>query len=179
MVVCNKHFKRVLFILSSLVIMVFYQNCGKSVFRIESLGGNILGFQGAAQVIDVDCLSSSGCNSAELPSMAPVNPNQGGLNSNNNGNNNGNNSIKLTNGMPASLLNSKALENTNSEKLLSKFYNFVADSKELCEQSVNNALGKKLNCEYGGGCGLGCGKPNSNCESANPDKWGACIVANE
>lgn len=185
MAACNKHFKRILFILSSLLIMVSYQNCGKSVFRIESLGSNILGIQGSAQVIDVDCLSSSGCNSAELPSM-PSSPSQGGS-SNSGGNSSGystngnanSNSIKLTNGMPASLLNSQALENTNSEKLISKYYNFVADSKELCEQSVSKALGKKLNCEYAGGCGLGCGKPNSNCVSANPDKWGACVVANE
>lgn len=180
MAACNKHFKRVLFILSSLFIMVFYQNCGKSVFRIESLGSNILGIQGSAQVIDVDCLSSSGCNSAAMP--LPIASPIGGGNSsgvpsvNNNANSN---SVKLTNGIPANFFNSQALENTNSQKLLDKYYNFVADSKELCEQSISNALGKKLNCEYSGGCGVGCGKPNSNCESANPDKWGACVIASE
>lgn len=173
MAVCNKYLKRVIMLISTIFIIMAYQNCGKSVFRIESLGSGLLGMQGPLQVVDVDCSSATGCNSTAMP--AGSSSSTGSSDS----------LVQLpshgmaTNGMPASLLNSQALENTNSEKLINKLYNFVADSKELCEEAVSNALGKKINCNYAAGCGLGCGKPNFNCESANPDKWGACVEVSE
>lgn len=182
MAACKKHLNKILFIFLSAFIMISYQNCGKSVFRIDSLG-RLQSSSSSSETIDVSCDSSAGCYSAGVPAAGGSSNlgsggNSGGQPFNPNGNSKANN-IKLTNGMPASLLNSRALENTNSDHIRELFYNYVADSKEQCEQAVEDSLGQKVTCKMAGGCGLGCGKPNSNCESANPDKWGACVSSLE
>lgn len=54
-------------------------------------------------------------------------------------------------------------------------YNFVAGSKDVCEQSIKERLGITQSCHVGGGCGVSCGAPNGGCPSANPSLWGACV----
>lgn len=165
--------KVILYLFLSFVVVISYQNCGKSVFRIDSLGGT--DSSSTLGVIDVACASASGCQSAssELTGGSSV-----GAAATGNGSQNGTSSIKLTNGMPSGLLHSSAFENANSERIAGIYLNYVADNKDGCELSIEQSLGKKESCQLGGGCGVDCGKPNSStCESANPTLWGACILS--
>ena len=61
----------------------------------------------------------------------------------------------------------------------SNFFNFVAGDKETCEGLIQRRLGiMNPTCRIGGGCGISCGMPGSNCPSANPQHFGACIHPN-
>ncbi len=56
-------------------------------------------------------------------------------------------------------------------------YNFIAREQSVCEASVQRRLGLNESCRIGGGCGMTCGIPNgTTCVSANPTRWGACII---
>lgn len=67
--------------------------------------------------------------------------------------------------------------NTNLPTTSSVVFNFVAPTKEDCEQSINTRLGIAATCKLAGGCGANCGVPGANCPSANPTQFGACIMA--
>ena len=47
--------------------------------------------------------------------------------------------------------------------------------KAYCDQTVKSRYGANYQCSYGGGCGISCGAPGPNCNSANPQHYGACI----
>lgn len=55
-------------------------------------------------------------------------------------------------------------------------YNFAAGDKATCESLIQQRLNRSETCSIGGGCGVSCGKPGSNCASANPSLWGACVL---
>ena len=194
MVVCKQKIIRGTYLFLGLMIVLSFQNCGKSTFLIESLNQETNNNTAAIQIIDADCSSVYGCQSASSGGEAPLPPNN--ENANNNipstpvtgsstpsstatvGQSPGKTSTSNSNftyGMPSVLLSSPALENANSKKLNDLYYNFIADSKELCESHIEQKLGIQSTCYIGAGCGTGCGQPSSSCFSANPDKWGACI----
>jgi hypothetical protein len=181
-VVCKQKIIKTSYISLALMVVLSFQNCGKSVFLIDSLSSGNKNSSEAIQIIDADCAAVYGCQAAavsenqtsegivvapSLPDAAqnPPDKNVGSFVPQD----------KFAYGRPSALLNTPALENAQSEKMKELYYNFVADSKDLCEASIKQTLGLESTCGIGAGCGAGCGQPNSSCLSANPDKWGACI----
>lgn len=182
MVVCKQKIIKGSYISLAFMVVLSFQNCGKSIFLIDSLNSGGNNASEAIQVVDADCASVYGCQSAassadqtsdgiviaqRLPNYRqdPTDSNSGSLVTQD----------KFAYGRPTALLKTPALENSQSEKMNALYYNFVADSKGLCEASIKKKLGVDSTCYIGAGCGAGCGQPNSSCVSANPDKWGACI----
>lgn len=181
MVVCKQKIIKASYISMAFMVVLSFQNCGKSVFLIDSLSSGNKNSSEAIQIVDADCAAVYGCQAAAsenqasegivvAPSLpeAVQNPPDiiaGGFVPQD----------KFAYGRPSALLDTPALENAQSEKMKDLYYNFVADSKTLCEVSIKQKLGVDSTCYIGAGCGAGCGQPNSSCLSANPDKWGACI----
>lgn len=111
--------------------------------------------------MDADCQVASGCTSAastagpdtveqdEIPAPTPV-------------------PVNLTN-------NPVNPTNQNTAPVKPVLWNFVADSKHDCEESIEDRLHQRWSCRYEGGCGISCGVPGANCPTANPNSWGACI----
>lgn len=195
MVVCKRKIVKWSYLFLGFMIVLSFQNCGKSTFLIESISQDTSNSnREAVQIIDADCASIIGCQSASTSGGEDIPPAN---------NENADNNIpstppgssqptltvppiktpvkttvtnfEFTYGMPSALLTSPALENAKSDKLNEIYYNFIADSKEICESRIEQKLGIQSTCYIGSGCGAGCGQPSSSCYSANPDKWGACI----
>lgn len=184
MVVCKQKIIKASYISLGFTVVLLFQNCGKSVFLIEALGSGSKNSAEAVQVIDADCASIYGCQTASSPeSQADASGNESSINTPNlpvaTPNPPDKNALimqdRFAYDMPIALLNTPALEKAQSKKMQELFYNFVADSKDVCEASIKLKLGVESTCYVGAGCGTGCGQPNSSCFSANPDKWGACI----
>lgn len=57
----------------------------------------------------------------------------------------------------------------------SLLFNFVAETQQACDNSVKERLGKSVTCNFGGACGVSCGRPSPTCQSSGLGKYGACL----
>ncbi|MCJ8276027.1 MAG: hypothetical protein HRT44_13225 [Bdellovibrionales bacterium] len=57
----------------------------------------------------------------------------------------------------------------------SQLYNIVAGDKTTCERTARQMAGGSYACFQGGGCGMSCGIPGTNCQSASPTLFGLCL----
>ncbi len=67
-----------------------------------------------------------------------------------------------------------------------QYYNFVGGTLDSCrlliadfmrtKQAVGVLVLTSPQCAMGKGCGISCGKPGTNCQSANPNSYGACLT---
>ena len=172
---------------------MIYQNCSDSIFKKEFLDSQ--NKSSGISILDADCSSPVGCVSASSLDSSDSNIAIGTEGGNSiggsivevtsdasmpaqdlNSTTKAGGTARLDNGMPSVLADSAAVNNSNSDVVQLIFYNFVSASKKQCEEDILAKLNVAAICSIGGGCGVGCGKPNGeDCFSANPKQWGACI----
>jgi hypothetical protein len=164
-------FGKTIFVISILASTILsFQNCSKSSFQSAEAASN----SQLVPIIDAECLVPTGCNSAavepegdlgtdpEVTSQAsPTTQTQ-----------------VQTQVQTQTQVSAQTQVQVQSQPQVPRLYNFVAGSKDTCENSIYERLGIRETCRVGGGCGLSCGMPSASCASANPINYGACIFVN-